>query len=97
VITGERSPAFAPDGWALASAGIRKLPHDLRPSAVCNLPRSVAMKMVGHKTRAIYQRYAIVSETDLSDAAIKLAALQAGDAAKAAESNVVPLKATMEK
>jgi len=55
------------------------------------------MKMVGHKTRAIYQRYAIVSETDLSDAAIKLAALQAGDAAKAAESNVVPLKATMEK
>jgi hypothetical protein len=43
----------------------------------------------GHETESVYLRYAIVSETDLSDTAIKLAALQAGDAAKAAESNVV--------
>jgi hypothetical protein len=57
------------------------------------IARSTAMAMVGHETEAIYRRYAIVSETDLSDAAIKLAALQAGDAAKTAESNVVLMKA----
>jgi hypothetical protein len=39
------------------------------------VPRSVAMKMVGHKTEAVYRRYAIVSESDLHEAARKLAAL----------------------
>lgn len=50
------------------------------------------MAMVGYETESIYLRYAIVSETDLSDAATKLASLQAGDAAKAAESNVVAMQ-----
>jgi hypothetical protein len=36
------------------------------------------MKMVGHKTEAVYRRYAIVSESDLHEAARKLAALPAG-------------------
>ena len=35
--------------------------------------RSVAMKMIGHKTEAIYRRYAVVSETDLREGAEKLA------------------------
>jgi hypothetical protein len=35
------------------------------------------MKMVGHKTEAIYRRYAIVSDADLQDAAKKLAAVSA--------------------
>lgn len=35
------------------------------------------MKMVGHKTEAIYRRYAIVSDADLQDAARKLAAVGA--------------------
>jgi integrase len=59
-----------------------RIPHDFRRTAVRNLeragvPRSVAMKMVGHKTEAIYRRYAIVSDADLQDAAKKLARVQA--------------------
>ena len=38
------------------------------------MPRSVAMKMVGHKTESVYRRYAIVDEAMLRDAAVKLAA-----------------------
>ena len=41
-----------------------RIPHDFRRTAVRNLegagvPRSAAMKMVGHKTEAMYRRYAI--------------------------------------
>ena len=54
--------------------------HDLRRSAVRNLerasvPRSVAMKLTGHKTESIYRRYAIVAEADLREAGAKLSAL----------------------
>jgi len=57
-----------------------RLPHDLRRTAVRNLeragvPRSVAMKLVGHKTEAIYRRYAIADEGMLREAAAKLSAL----------------------
>jgi hypothetical protein len=38
------------------------------------VPRSVAMKPTGHKTEAVYQRYAIVCEVDLADGLKKLAA-----------------------
>ena len=37
------------------------------------VPRSVAMKLVGHKTEAIYRRYAIVDEVMLREGAAKLA------------------------
>jgi hypothetical protein len=51
-----------------------------RRTAVRNLeragvPRSVAMKLTGHKTEAVYRRYAIVSDADLRAAADKLAAI----------------------
>ena len=54
-----------------------RLLHDMRRSAVRNLerdgvPRSAAMAMVGHKTEAIYRRYAIVDAALLRDAAAKI-------------------------
>jgi integrase len=61
-----------------------RLVHDFRRTAVRNLERagvsrSAAMQMTGHKTEAVYRRYAIVSEGDLKSAGDKLAALHATD------------------
>jgi hypothetical protein len=39
------------------------------------VPRSVAMKLTGHKTENVYRRYAFVSDADLSEGVAKLAAL----------------------
>ena len=59
-----------------------RIPHDFRRTAVRNLeragvPRSTAMAMVGHKTEAIYRRYAIVDHEMLKEGAAKLAAFSA--------------------
>jgi len=40
------------------------------------VPRSVAMKLTGHKTEAVYRCYAIVCEADLSEGLKKLARLE---------------------
>lgn len=63
---------------ACKTAGVPgRLRHDFRRTAVRNMeragvPRSVAMKLTGHKTEAIYRRYAIVSDADLQDASRRL-------------------------
>lgn len=51
--------------------------HDLRRSGVRNLrklgvPETVAMKISGHKTRQIFNRYNIIDETDIREGGRKL-------------------------
>ena len=51
--------------------------HDLRRSFVMRLdragvPRTVAMKLTGHKTEAVYRRYRIVADADVRAAVLSL-------------------------
>jgi integrase len=74
--------------WATACrlAGVPgRLVHDFRRTAVRNLersgvPRSAAMKLTGHKTEAVYRRYAVTDSAMLQEAVAKLATLHASEA-----------------
>jgi hypothetical protein len=73
-----------PDGRVVEKRHLGRLFHDFRRTAVRNLergglPRSVAIKMIGHKTESIYRRYVIVSENDLREGSRKLAAVLDGN------------------
>jgi integrase len=91
----EGRPIKSYDGaWrsARGKAGIPgRIVHDFRRTTVRRLEqsgvsRSVGKKLTGHKTDAVYDRYAIVSKSDLEDAVRRLDALSA----KFAESIAIP-------
>jgi len=67
------------DGSVQREAHPGRIFHDFRRTAVRNLvnagvPERVAMQITGHRTRAIFDRYHIVSPEDLREAARKLVA-----------------------
>ena len=67
---------------ACTAAGLGgRIPHDFRRTAARNLlragvPESWAMQLTGHKTAAIFRRYAITNEADLREAVMRLAGME---------------------
>lgn len=71
---------------AAEASGVKRIPHDLRRTAVRNLEeagvdRLAAMKMVGHKTEEMYRRYAIIDQKVIDRAKDKLMAYESECAA----------------
>jgi integrase len=75
---GQRVSEIKKEWYAAQEAtGIGRSFHDLRRTGVRNLiragvPQSIAKRISGHKTDAVFARYNIVDERDLHDAADKL-------------------------
>ena len=82
--------ALDDDDWRKAWEACRtaagypsKLVHDFRRTAVRNLiragvPETVAMRITGHKTRSVFERYNITSSDDLRQVGAKMEAFATG-------------------
>lgn len=84
-------------GWRTACKNAKlvgMIPHDFRRTAVRNLvragvPEKVAMRVTGHETRSVFERYHIVTAGDVRDGLAKLAAAQGGQGTDTAHLGVV--------